>query len=650
MQKTMRKTLTIILCCFVMPAALAQHTLERLDMRVVLGKDGSASVTEWRQVEVSDEGTEGFITFNNMGGINVCNLQVSDETGVQYEVEEDWDVERSRAEKAGRCGYHEIRRGVELCWGLGDAGNRTYVIHYTLTNLVRAYTDYDGFCHSFYEVANAPAKEAHVEIMLEDDSLSIENAAVWAFGYYGVKGFDKGVCYATAEGKMAEGDAIIILLQLQKGLLDPVIKRETTFKETVKRKALEGSDYNLEDAGLGNEVSPLLLSNRDREDILALQDGAAPDTEDPDFGVLMGVLFIIGLAVLGAWANSIEKKRRKKEQQRIRSMIDTLMGGKKYDELPYYRDLPLAGNLLMSGAILGTLDTLISECGGARLGVEFRLQQLYDAFILRMIYKNQIKLQHKVVDGKTCTLFHILCPVKPAEGTDLTDFMGGKRKKRSELGENEATGISEMRNAKAQYKGFINDAGIEYYLQKLLYDAAGKDKLLQPNELKHYVKENPMEWRPFATILNLLTKETLDEKNLKQDEVQQVVGFLHYLRDFSLVAERGIAEMGLWKEYLVYASLYGIADQLRKDMKRVAPDAARLEKLVLPETLVSDILPLSIALASTVRYAHLYQTPDERRREESSRDREYSRSSGGSGSSSRSGGGGHSGGGGSGFR
>ena len=646
----MRKTLIFILCCLAIPVAQA-HTLQKLDMRVVLAKDGSARVTESRQVKVGDDGTEGFITFKNMGNMEVCDLQVSDEQGTQYEVEEVWDVERTREEKAGRCGYNYIRRGVELCWGLGDAGYRTYEISYTLTNLVKAYSDYDGFCHSFYEAANAPAKKAHVEILLEDeDSLTIENAAIWTFGYYGNKGFADGVCYAATEGAMAEGDAIIILLQLQKGLLEPSTKRDASFKETVKRKALEGSNYNLEDAGLGNEVSLLLGDKKQMEGILSLQDGAAPDTEGPDSGLLMGVLVVIGLAVLGYFAHSVEKKRTKREQKRIREMLNGLMGGKKFEELPYYRDLPIGGNLLVSGAILGTVDALLRECGGTRLGITFRLQQMYNAFVLRMIYKEQIKPKQEIVDGTPRTLFRICCPTKPAEGTDVTDLMGGKRKNRAELGENEAIGISAMRKAKAQYKGFINDAGIEYYLQKLLYDAAGEDKLLQPNELKHYVKEHPLEWRPFATILNLLTTEFLDEKNLQQDEVQQVMGFLHYLKDFSLVAERGIAEMGLWKEYLVYASLYGIADQLRKDMKKVAPDVARLDRLVLPETLVDYIETLSLALAFTVKFAHAYQTADERRKYENSRDVEYSRSSGGSGSSSYSGGGGHSGGGGSGFR
>ena len=77
------------------------------------------------------------------------DLEVFDEEGVDYEVEEEWNVDRSREEKTGRCGYHRTSEGVEICWGIGKAGKRKYYIFYTLTNLVKSYDDYDGFCHSF---------------------------------------------------------------------------------------------------------------------------------------------------------------------------------------------------------------------------------------------------------------------------------------------------------------------------------------------------------------------------------------------------------------------------------------------------------------------------------------------------------------------
>lgn len=647
---TKRKTLLFVGLCLIASAVMAQHTLESIYVNVTLHQDGTASVIELRKVQVSDQGTEGYITFNDMDDVEVCDIRVSDEQETPYEVEEEWDINRSRDEKTNRCGYHHTDKGVELCWGLGESGERTYLIQYSLTNFVKAYEDYDGFCHSFYEAANAPAQEALVVIQLEKDSLTRDNAAIWTFGYHGTKGFTDGKCYASPDDAMNNGESIIVLLQLKKGVLDPIVKKEESFAETVKRTALEGSDYDLDDAGLGKNVS----ERKTREARLAASEDSSDDDDDgvEIFTYLLAIggvgylLFIVGrfiyTIVEGQW-------ERHKENKHLRKLLDTLFEGKKYNDLPYYRDLPLDDNLLLSGVTLGTVEAATRYCGRKKLGIKYGLQQLYDAFILRMIYKKNIQLEYAPTNGKPRKLFRISEPVQPKAGTDVTRILEQKYLKASGLDENEAIDHSVMFEAKKKYKGYINDEGIEYYLQKFLFDAAGDDHLLQPDELKKYAKSYALKWRPFATILDILTTETVKEDQLYKEDVQEVVGFLHYLRDFSLAKERNIEETGLWKEYLVYASLYGIADQVRKDMKKVAPDVARLNELVPPEEMLNEFKPLREAIASGVIYAHSYQTPQESA-SIAARERERERSSGGSGRSSFRGGGGHTGGGGSGFR
>ena len=162
-----------------------------------------------------------------------------------------------------------------------------------------------------------------------------------------------------------------------------------------------------------------------------------------------------------------------------------------------------------------------------------------------------------------------------------------------------------------------------------------------------------------ADALYMVAESRTADAHLQAGEVQQVVGFVHYLKDFSLVEERHMEEVNLWKEYLVYASFYGIADQVRKDMKKVAPDTIKLDQLIPPHQVVEDFKPITTVLASTLYSARMYETAYEREQRHasySSRDndysspRSYSSSSGSHGHSSYSGGGGHSGGGGSGFR
>ena len=99
------------------------------------------------------------------------------------------------------------------------------------------------------------------------------------------------------------------------------------------------------------------------------------------------------------------------------------------------------------------------------------------------------------------------------------------------------------------------------------------------------------------------------------------------------------------------ATYYGSADQVRADMKKVAPDVAQLDEIM---RLLSDLSPITTVMASsfveTRRYLTVAEHLARRSSYRGSSSSSSSRSSGGSGRSSYSGGGGHSGGGGSGFR
>ena len=79
--------------------AFAQHQIDSVFILVDLMDDGSARVRERRDCQMSEQGTEGYITFNNMGDIELKDLQVFDEEGVDYAVEEEWDVKPPKAWK-----------------------------------------------------------------------------------------------------------------------------------------------------------------------------------------------------------------------------------------------------------------------------------------------------------------------------------------------------------------------------------------------------------------------------------------------------------------------------------------------------------------------------------------------------------------------
>ena len=54
-------------------------------------------------------------------------------------------------------------------------------------------------------------------------------------------------------------------------------------------------------------------------------------------------------------------------------------------------------------------------------------------------------------------------------------------------------------------------------------------------------------------------------------EACHVIEFKNFLKDFTLSKQREAVEVGLWKDYLVFAQLYGIADKVAEQFKKLYP-------------------------------------------------------------------------------
>ena len=109
----------------------------------------------------------------------------------------------------------------------------------------------------------------------------------------------------------------------------------------------------------------------------------------------------------------------------------------------------------------------------------------------------------------------------------------------------------------------------------------------------------------------------------------------NYLRDFSLLSERGVDDVALWDDYLVYATLFGIAQRVTEAFRRINPDYFHMAN--------HPIDPVgTVVLANSFSQSFRHGS--------SSYEAAQQRASGGGGHASFSGGGGHSGGGGGGAR
>lgn len=456
----------------------AGSDVDSLRINVELRDDGAALVTETWRINVSDDISEWYLVADNMGRMTIEDLRVCDETGNEYVNEGEWNVNRSRARKVGRCGLVTKSDGYEICWGVGSSGWHTYTVRYLLTGLVKGHEDLDGFNHMFVarDLGSSP-QSIVLTIRKPGLEFTTENTKVWAFGFHGEIHVEDGVVVARTTEPFTRRSALIAMAGFEKGLFHPALAESRTFDE-VRQTAMEGSDY--------------------RE----------PD-KDGDFwiGLLVGLGVVLSVFVsVKVIVKTVKRKR------------ELLGGGMR--NVAWFRDAPLGGDLKKSSNIL------LAFSGNTML----ERQNLIAAYITRLFYRGAFEIVPQ--PGKSKPLMKI----RDLEVDDSTDSR--------------------------------SDAGLESRLYSFIKEAAGEDGILQKNELQRWANrhgEALYDWGLDAW--NGVTIWTM-----KPEDARQVFGLRRYLKDFTMIKDRGVVEVKLWNNYLIFASLYGIADQLMKDFRKVCPE------------------------------------------------------------------------------
>lgn len=440
-------------------------------------------------MSIDSEGTECYIGIGVPEGSEVRDLQVTDETGLAYENVGRWDIDRSRSWKAGKCGIVAKHGGYELCWGLGDSGERTYVTSYTYTNLIHAHPDADAIRHVFLDADVSPKPdEAHLTIEAEEDSVSLTeaNSGIWGFRFGGELGYADGKMVVYNTEPFGGSGALYVMCRFDKGLFEPAIQDEDTF-EHKKELAFEGSDY----VGNGDEE----WTTSDTITLLALAVG-----------------FFIVPVVGGIWYFVYVWRARKKVNK----------------DLLWFRDIPLNGNLQQVNDMLNAYKYFSTD-----------YNNLLSACILKLVNMGAITIESRLNQkGKTEQNF-VIHELPDADGQPLL-----------------------LRKIHGIFKS-----------------AAGNDTVLEPKELKSFMRSRHNESITDSFINALHTKTGISNYKDRLEEVRQVFGLKKFLKEFSLLDERHVNEVSLWKDYMIYATLFGIADQVINDMKKINPEYFNMDQV-----------------------------------------------------------------------
>ena len=465
----------------------ARPYLHSLDIRVVLSHNGDAHITETRVMDIDSEGTECYIGLGNMGGSEVRDLQVTDENGLEFTNIGNWDVDRSRDWKTGKCGIVYKHNGYELCWGLGESGSRTYTTRYVITSLVHAYPDADAIRHVFLDQDVSPKPDkARLSIEAEDSTLfSEENCGIWGFRFGGELSFEDGKIIVHNTEPFDYRGALYMMVRFDKGMFEPTIQEDDTF-EHKKELAFEGSDYISEDEEWTWEDTLILLA------------------------MIVGFFVVPIVGII--WYFIYVWRARKKVNK----------------NLLWYRDIPLNGNLQQANDMINAYKYF---------GTDYN--NLLSACILKLIDMGAISIEQRLNSkGKTDQLF-VIHELKDQGDQPLL-----------------------LRKIHSMFK-----------------TAAGDDTVLEPKELRSFMRSSKNESITDSFINTLHTKTSISNYKERLDDVRQVFGLKKFLKEFSLLDERHVNEVSLWKDYMIYATLFGIADQVIKDMKKINPEYFNMDQV-----------------------------------------------------------------------
>ena len=113
------------------------------------------------------------------------------------------------------------------------------------------------------------------------------------------------------------------------------------------------------------------------------------------------------------------------------------------------------------------------------------------------------------------------------------------------------------------------DGTTERELYSMALAASGSNRLLETKEFKNWSYNHAS--RVMAWPKTALSEGTATSVSKGPEKARQVIEFKNFLNDFTLSSEREAIEVKLWKDYMVFAALYGIADKVAATFQKLYP-------------------------------------------------------------------------------
>ena len=420
----------------------------------------------------------------------------------------EWDLNGSLSDKAYHYGYNYDYNGVELCFGKSSYQSHTYTLTYTIKNFV--YNTTDNKQVMYWTMLNKinPGPD-NVEIKIYSDKPFSDDLPVWGYGNYGGLAYVyDGAIYLSNE-YLSNSEYMTFLAQFD----EPIFNTDKVFEHSIdeiKDMAEEGAiNFNEDDESIVDVLLGLFVFF---------------------FNIFIWVIIIVACFACAKPLYGTKKLKLSKEGRKL----------PKGNNLNMFRDLPCGKDIKRAYWIAG------------QYGLMKKKTDFLGSILLKWIKEDKVKV--------------------------VNETKGSVFKK-------EDTKI--IFNSEVISSGDTNEDN----LYKYMYEAS-KDGILENKEFetwckKHYSKM--LNW--FDKVIDNETNNLVNEgkitkntaKNIfattsymvddsMREEAIKMAGLKKFFKEFDNMTDKEAIDVKLWEEYLMYAQIFGLAEKVAKQFKKLYPD------------------------------------------------------------------------------
>ena len=544
-------SLLLLSICFFPTHTYAASNLElkNLNYKVHLLEDGTANVTETWDISIKKTNTL-FKTFkiDNSKYSGITNVSVIETTNASQKSFTQINQEQYHVAKDHFYALKTKSNEFEIAWGIAEdksSARRTFEIHYTILDAVKNYADCSEFYWQFIGNSSAiPAKTVTGTITLPKAITNLDDLKVWAHG--------------PLNGTIEKSSVNSITFKVNN--LNPNTMLEVRI---VTPTAIFSTNQN---RSTQNRLSTILS----QEETWANQANAARKREEDRRNSLLIILLSVnGIGILVAIYLGTKIKKYKQILQEVPVVKPT-------QTYPYYRDIPdetatpAQAGFLYYFPLTGLTGTHTSDAFSASL-LDLCMKKALSFEVLPDKKKEiQITLnEHVALDtlpedeqkiwtfmkkiGMTFTMkdFQKYCNKHSSSFLDVLNSLETiAKKEETQKGNYDKDLLDQATTWSSKQIGYIFFA-IFAFIPMLAASIVSIILAVYANKLQ--------------TRFHTLTQAGEDER-------AKWVGLKNYMKDFSTMDKKQVPELVLWEKYLVFATAFGMADEVLKQLKVIYPE------------------------------------------------------------------------------